>query len=122
MGMDVHGQNPSGSGGKYFQCSVFNWPLYLAAMRQVGLDVPEGWSYNDGEGLNGAEECRRYADALEAKFDELSGTVVVLSEGNLGNKVLEILGGKQATAVTMDPARLRTWITFLRECGGFRIC
>ena len=121
MGMSVNGREPRSAAGEYFGASIFNWPIYLAAMEAAGLDVPESWSYNDGHGLRSQDECDRYADALEARFATVSATTVVLSPDHVGNRIATVFGGPPVVAVTSDPERMRQWIEFLRNCGGFTI-
>jgi hypothetical protein len=71
MGMDVHGNNPTGPRGEYFRNSISKWhPL----ARYCNLIAPEicapckHWDRNDGDGLDAAGAVA-LADALGKEIE-----------------------------------------------------
>lgn len=65
MGMDIYGNSDT-----YFRANLWSWrPIHLlcdVAIQQYNLDMnTDGWSYNDGCGLDTQDECDVLANKLE---------------------------------------------------------
>ncbi len=121
MGMDVHGK---GNKQAYFRASICSWPgvLYVIdlANKLHALDLDTStWNYNDGAGLNSAEDCERLASAMEK-------TLPVLVGNHEPEPLCIAVGVAAAFGIPMAPMKvdhedIAEFITFLRECRGFAI-
>ena len=126
MGMDVVGKNPSTPEGEYFRANVWSWRPIHALCEIVTQTLYPEWSYNDGKGLTSQEECDRLAARLEnylnknpgEKF-ELESPIRVGPGGRLLPKGTPVTIGRSAYAT--DEEHVRSFIRFLRSCGGFEI-
>jgi hypothetical protein len=140
--MDVYGRSPRRRAdgqvveeGEYFRANVWGWrpihDLCNRAIEEAGLPFDtNGWAYNDGHGLATQEECDQLADALEAYLSEnapADGTFSVDlgmyhdGSGRLYSRAeAEGVPGLR-TAHSTSAERVREWIAFLRNCGGFEI-
>lgn len=99
MGMDVFGNRPSSSTGRYFRRSVWGWRPLAQLVTTLCPKQSSGcryWQSNDGDGLAGAE-ARALADALQAAID--NGTVTAYCRvrdaeiAGLPNEVCGLCGG-----------------------------
>jgi len=149
MGMDVYGRNDSG----YFRANMWGWrPIH--AISEMAIDKhalslsTDGWSYNDGHGLETKQECNILADAIldMVKPLEYEETIYLclgmwcthdgsfLSEeetkelnekhpqGSILNSAVVTSKGKFAEpSHSTSVERLNEWVAFLRECDGFQI-
>lgn len=152
MGMDVMGMNPTNKAGEYFRNNVWWWhPLWTYCCEvdpELNSKVPNGHS-NDGDGLTDCEECEELADKLQASIDSgfadfyisqrnleieripletcyiCSGTGVREFEGkDMQCNVCEGKGKKKSIDAWyhIDLDNIKSFIEFLRNCGGFQIC
>jgi hypothetical protein len=149
MGMDVRGLKPKGKvaddrtdaddewaeAGEYFRANIWAWPVILDlcanAIDTYGLRISmKGWQFNDGRGIKSPEKCEKLADALEAYIEDHppDGDRFTLDlgwycdeTGKLTND--EAAGSQEGMSVAhrVTAVHVRRWITFLRNCGGFRI-
>jgi hypothetical protein len=149
MGMSVRGLKPKdkvddnksdaddewAAAGEYFRANIWAWPVILDLCDSVidtyGLRIStKGWEFNDGRGLKSPEKCERLADALEAYVEDH------LPEDDLFTLDLGWYCDESGKLTKEEAARdregmsiahrvtlrhVRRWITFLRNCGGFRI-
>lgn len=115
MGMDIYGLNPTGASieredrmeqlihemnnGIYFRAAAGSWTPILnccklaSNLKNLNIDF-EYWDSNDGEGLRTQEECTKLADALDEMLE---------------------------TSTEHKTKHIQYFITFLRNCGGFKI-
>lgn len=136
MGMDVFGHKPTTEEGKYFRASIWGWPSIITVMEASGYDVPSVWSFNDGEGLSTQESCDQLADMMDGYLSEQKLTYApVCTEfgAKISNKITQKFKDTDITTDIpdkVDPKEVKlvdnefvqSFITFLRGCGGFRIC
>jgi hypothetical protein len=151
MGMDVYGRNDSG----YFRANVWGWrPIH--AISDMAIDKhalslsTDGWSYNDGHGLETKQECNILADAIEdmiKQFEDGDDDVIYLCLGMwcthdgqflsseetkelnekyppntiLNSAVVTSKGTLAEPSHSTSVERLNEWVSFLRECDGFQI-
>ena len=149
MGMDVYGRSPACDAGKYFRASIFQWPNFLTFMQAAGVEVPIGWSANDGKGPSKQTECNEIADKLEALLASPDVTIhensYVIKTGIQGeaaektkafgdsvlSSIMKSIGGTDDKVVVnagegifegvVSINHMKEWIVFLRACGGFEI-
>ncbi len=133
MGMDVYGNKPANSKGEYFRSSIWGWPNIITVMAACGYDVPPSWHQNEGEGLATQESCDQLADMMDGFLSEKKDVMVpVCTEfGAEVNNVLRKTGQDMFAGIKkIEPEDIKPlnvefvqeFITFLRACGGFRIC
>lgn len=144
MGMDVFGNEPRNEKGEYFRANVWSWGAILQLMDEanqrfsLGLDL-ECFEFNQGAGLSRRKDCDRLASALEKLLAETDTQLFTLDSDPVGCEaaVLGILqnsgwsvSGKPsalgASAVapatySAERSHVEEFVTFLRNCGGFRI-
>ena len=153
MGMDVCGK---GNPDAYFRASCWSWrPIHALcdfAIEDKKLPFDTNyWGYNDGKGLETAEDCNKLADALESflKNTELidSSDRIYLCLGSWCNHDGGFLDGEReeelnaahpmgtvldGPVVTKNGTlaysshstsldHIKEFITFLRTCEGFEI-
>lgn len=134
MGMDVYGNEPANSKGEYFRSSIWGWPNITTVMEACGYDVPQSWYMNDGEGLTTQESCDQLADMMDGFLSEKKDVSVPTCTA-FGAQVTNMLNKDLPDDIeidmpTVDPTEVKPlnvefvqeFITFLRACGGFRIC
>lgn len=129
MGMDIYGTAPTSEAGEYFRANIWSWPPILGLARTaietfgLGFDT-ELWAYNDGAGLESQEDCNKLADAMQRLVGGLESPVLVSDHLDISNKFMMAMGGiagvKPQAEASVEHAQ--EFITFLRDCGGFRIC
>jgi len=134
MGMDVYGNDPKNSKGEYFRASIWGWPTITTVMEACGYDVPITWHANDGEGLTTQESCDQLADMMDGYLSEglltyapvctpLGAAVANVITKGLSDDVETDMKKIEATDVKpINVEFVQDFITFLRACGGFRIC
>lgn len=153
MGMDVCGK---GNPDAYFRASCWSWrPIHAlcdAAIEKEKLPFDTNyWGYNDGKGLETAEDCNKLADALESflKNTELIdstdriylclGSWCTHDGGFIGNEKEEELTNAHPIGTVLDGPvvtkdgtlayashstslnHIKEFISFLRTCEGFAI-
>lgn len=132
MGMDVFGRNPSSPKGKYFRASIWSWSPILHLITRankesaLGLDL-RGWDCNDAFGCESAEESIKLADAIEAIIGKMSpATDVVMVAPEQANKTAKVFASlfavESPSLYQADKDQVHEFCTFLRSCGGFKIC
>jgi len=151
MGMDIYGKNDS----SYFRANLWGWrPIH--AISEIAIDKyalsisTDGWSYNDGNGLETKQECTDLADAIEdmiKQFEDNNDDTIYLClgmwcthngsllpeeetkelnekypEGTIINTaVITSKGTLVEPSHSTSVERLNEWVAFLRECDGFQI-
>lgn len=120
MGMDVHGNS-----GDTFRATIWAWPAILSFIQDAGYDVPSGWHYNSGEGLQSQEECIALAGILESYLHRWNGSRIEVPSNTLfvdqnGHLVTEKCPGAE-TPFWTDREHIVEWIKFLKNCEGFEI-
>jgi len=150
MGMDVYGLNPQLVGekpvapdwktateeqkdvyfkaqdafeeanpGYYFRANVWAWrPIHVLcdlAINVAGAPLStEGWGDNSGNGLDTQLKCDILADALDL--------FLILNNANAKDDVVDEDGQLVFPSHGVSLGHVRTFIKFLRHCGGFEIC
>jgi len=126
MGVDVYGKNPTTKEGEYFQASWWTWRPIVAMCEQAeGRSLPE-WGYNSNAGYKSQEECDTLADRLEKMFLEDSTEFFSIEDDLRVDKdgcFLPKSAGQSAgfSAYVASRHRVKQFVKFLRECGGFTI-
>jgi hypothetical protein len=121
MGMDVSG---IGNPDAYFRANVWSWrPIHNLCEIATGREYP-AWAFNDGAGLQTAEECKKLADALEKYLKEFPLEEISLESACRVDEKGFFLpkgatGGKSAYSTSRS--HVEEFIKFLRVCNGFEI-
>lgn len=119
MGMDVTSKN-----GNYFRSNVWYWRPLVELMFQADADlynkVGEGWHYNDGNGLDNAEDCKAMADALSTKRMNKVFDILKESSDNLADNE-KCKHTNLSGSYPYDREHLDEWIDYLRKSDGFAI-
>lgn len=135
MGMDVFGREPSAKCGEYFRASIWGWgPLHSLMAGHcgdlLGEELMKAMSFNEGAGPDEQELCSAMADRLERVVGDSQRMFVIESSLRVdknGRMLSEQELADRAPEETYSPYRIdaefvRSWIEFLRHCGGFRVC
>lgn len=132
MGMDVSGKNPTAEQGKYFRANVWSWRPLQHLMVEAGCHAARAWSLNDGLGLDTQEQCDLLAKQLEKYLKdhpEVEYSIPVPKQQTAEQAILPTLGIDHHGVFgrgNLSPYRIniehvRSFITFLRSCGGFEV-
>jgi hypothetical protein len=133
MGMDVFGVAPKSEAGKYFRATIWSWRPIHELIEKTNVLPPhlvEGMAFNDGYGPDD-EQAVRLADQLDVMLEgmedentfvlatELQGVEALLMDAI--NKA-GVMVDNQAPVYQADVSRVREFIKFCRESGGFEVC
>lgn len=131
MGMDVFGRNPKNSDGEYFRANVWSWRPIHSLICHIAKDLfdeetLESMAFNDGAGLETQEECDLLADRFNMWLENNVDGVVIEQSAVRVDDCGRFLGRDSS-----DPGRspyqtsddhIKSFVAFLRGCGGFRVC
>jgi hypothetical protein len=141
MGMDVYGNNPTGKKGEYFRNPIHYWKALADYIHVVAPTIAAKctyWYANDGDGLE-VSDALELADALQKEIDsgrcetyaKIKTRIGLLERDTLGNEhglwVIAVDGNGAITSRPSDATypfdiqNVKSFVAFLRECGGFRI-
>lgn len=124
MGMDVYGKAHIRPEGAYFRASIWRWAPLCEFMEAAGFEVPGGWQFNAGKGLETQAECDALAQKLQEYLREHQEFSELLLASDLQvDKTGKLLppGQKGESPYSVDREQIENWIRFLKACGGFII-
>lgn len=139
MGMDVYG---IGNKDAYFRANVWSWRPIHAIITEVASDfipkkVLHGMSFNDGSGLESAEDCRKLASRIRSWMEHnTNGKSIESCPGSIESEVMESIikatkEGLGIEATELFPSginysvcddHLKEFVEFLDVCEGFKVC
>ena len=135
MGMDVFGRNPDSPAGEYFRASIWSWRPIHGLIIELCSDLldeetMQGMAFNEGVGPDDARTCTQMADRFNQWLSRHANghSVYVEREGSFEGAVVAALeqAGWKITEdfesnFTVSHEHVRTWVDFLRHCGGFQV-
>tara|TARA_Y100000401_G_C8285911_1_gene206028 strand:+ start:215 stop:586 length:372 start_codon:yes stop_codon:yes gene_type:complete len=122
MGMDVYGNEPKNEKGEYFRANVWSWRPIVCIMDLAGgeeLFNEKSWysmNFNDGAGLDTAELAEELGDRISEWITEKD-----LTEGHWYEWHPWDDGDDFDRTYGISRDHLKEFVTFLRNCGGFRV-
>src|SRR5437016_168216 len=125
MGMDVLGRNPRDKCGQYFRAAIYHWYPLQAVMIAAGSVEALAWSTNDGHGLESQEDCDKLVNQLEEylrRNPEVEYVFPVPQElREIETALSAVFHIDKEERCRVHVECVRSFITFLRSCGGFEI-
>jgi len=119
--MDVYASNPKDPTNNYFRANVWGWRgihsfMSMACSSIYGKDLDEKMSYNDGKGIPSelVEVCAdRMQELYDKEFKDLESYNPFENDPTCPPSLIP--------AYAIDPAWLKSWISFVRNSGGFQV-
>ena len=132
MDVDLYGTKPMAQAGRHFGRTYSDWALLgllvLGLCDKARTSPCEEWFNSEGNGLS-AEDAVALADNLQARIDDGSVDEYVGHCQHMKAQ-LEEAGVKRKTlpavlvhdSYPLDRRDVDEFLSFLRTCGGFKIC
>lgn len=137
MGMDIYGRKPKNESGKYFRASCWSWrPLGALCTSLIELHKPDlsympvHWQSNDGDGFKNQKDCNKLADLIDDFLKTFHGNrmqekpvdrFMVNANGRfLRDDEIDSCPTAQSP-YGINKEHIQEFVTFLRNCGGFKI-
>lgn len=130
MGMDVTGLNPTSEIGKHVHYSIHSWPRLWQFCCMIAPDIIDektarSCQYNDGKGMD-AEKAKALAKRIR---DTISSGVIPIPPPMRAGQIAavfllaDVFGTPEMKdrALPFDMERVRRFVEFLEDCGGFEV-
>ena len=111
MGMDLVGMNAKSASGEYTRYNMWRWTALAAMCCEIApaeTEPCQSWFINDGYGLEAVQ-----SELLAKRLEQ------ALVDGSIDPYLVELRSFPHCYYVNKKD--ISNFVTFLRECGGFRI-
>lgn len=134
MGMDVYGRNPSDPAGEYFRANLWSWRPIHDLCFELCSDVLDeetltAMAWNNGAGPADQDICTRMASRFDNWLEhhvagqKLDSDLQVTEDGRFvtEEEIADNPDLETKSPYEVDDEHLKTWVAFLRHCGGFEV-